>query len=167
MTTGAIRDHFRTHSRCEAVVAVLITTDALAGDSKFLGQNYAFVTPRAGFRADVSGSDGAISVNGRHNIMNAMAISAHRRSRHATHYRLSMNALHELCTLALVALAAGGRNVDLGNRRLWIRSRKDVVTVMTIGTDSGADIASCNGLCVHTLSIRKKRTIADTASLHD
>ena len=78
-----------------------------------------------------------------------------------------MNALHELRTLTLVTLAARQRNVDLGDGRLWIGSREDVVTVMTISADSSAEIALGDSFRVHTLSIRKKGTLADATALHD
>ena len=78
-----------------------------------------------------------------------------------------MDALHELCGLGLMAFTTGTRNIDLGNRRLRIGGRKDVVTLMTISTNSGRDVALRESFRVHTLAVRKKRAIADAAALHD
>jgi len=164
MTAGAVGHHLRPQSRRKTVVTIFVTTDALARDSKFLSQSYALMTPRTSISGNCRGSSSPLYR--RHNVVDAMAISADRGSRYTTGNGLPMNALHELRTLVLVTLAAGGGNVDLCDRRPWIRSREDVVAVMTVGTNGSAGIASRNGFCVHTLSIRKKGTVANAASLH-
>ena len=165
VTARAVCHYFRAQFRCEAVIAVLITTHPFPCDSEFLREGYTFVTLGASFGAD-SRCNCAVCSNRWIDIVNPMTISAHRRSRHATHYCLSMNALHELRTLALVTLAAREGNVDFGDGRLWIGGRKDVVAVMTIGTNSRAQITLRDGFCVHTFSIRKKGTLTDAAALH-
>ncbi len=78
-----------------------------------------------------------------------------------------MNTLRELRTLTLVTLATRQWNVGLGDGRLWIGSREDVVAVMTVSANSGARIALSDSFRVHTLSIRKKGTLANAAALHD
>ena len=78
-----------------------------------------------------------------------------------------MNALHKLRTLALVALAARQWNVDFGDGRLWIGGGEDVVAVMTVGTNSRADITLRDRLRVHTLSVRKKGPLTNATALHN
>lgn len=149
------------------MVTILITTDALTSDSKFFRESYAFVASRACFGSDRIRSSRAVSVDRRHDVVDAVAIRAHRRSRHTTRDGLSMNALHELRTLALMTLAARRGNIAPRNRRLRISGRKNVVALMAIGTDGSAGVSARNGPGVHALSIRKKRTVANSASLHD
>ena len=96
-----------------------------------------------------------------------MTIRAHRRARHTARHCLSVNTLYELRTLTLMALAARAGNVDFGDGRLWIGRGEDVVAVMTVGTNSSADIALRDRLCVHTLSVRKKGTLTDATALHN
>ena len=66
-----------------------------------------------------------------------------------------------------VALAARVGNVHLRNRRLLIRSRFDVVAIVTVGANCRAHVAAGDGFRVHALSIRKQWPITDAASLHD
>ena len=124
------------------------------------------MTPRTSFGSNNSRRSRAVCLNGRDNVMNSMTIRAYGRARHTTRHCLSVNTLYELRTLTLMALAARPGNVDFGNGRLWIGGGQDVVTVMTVGTHSSADIALRDRLCVHTLSIRKKGTLTDATALH-
>lgn len=78
-----------------------------------------------------------------------------------------MHALHELRAFTAVALTTGTRNVDLGNRRLWISRRQDVVTPVTVSANCGGDVALRESFRVHTLAIGKERSITDAASFHD
>ena len=78
-----------------------------------------------------------------------------------------MHALHELRGLAFMTLATRRGNVDFGNGRLRIVGGQDVVTLMTVSTNSGRDVALRESFRVHTLAVRKKRAIADAAALHD
>jgi len=101
-----------------------------------------------------------------HDVVNAVAISADRRARHATLDCLPVNTLHELSCFRSMALAAGVWNVGLGNRRLLVRCRFDIVAVMTVGAYGRAHVAARDRFGVNALSIRKKRTVADAAALH-
>ena len=105
----------RTHSRRETVIAVLITTYSLAGDSKFLSKSDAFMTSRTSFSRDHRRCRCAVCVNWCHDIVNPMAISAHGRSRYTTRHCLSVNALHKLGAFTLVTLAAREGDVDFGD----------------------------------------------------
>ena len=49
-------------------------------------------------------------------VVNTVTVCAYGRARHSPRHGLSVNALNELTSLRLVTLAAGSRNVDLGNR---------------------------------------------------
>ena len=49
-------------------------------------------------------------------VVNTVTVCTHGRARHSPRHGLSVNALNELTSLRLVTLAAGSRNVDLGNR---------------------------------------------------
>jgi len=165
MTARTVRHHFRAELRRKTVIAVAITTHALTRDSEFFRERYAFVTTRTSLSSDRRYSR-AVCSNRWIDIVNPMTIGADRRARHATHHCLPVNTLYELRALALVTLAARRRNVAFGDGRLRIGSGKDVVTVMTVGTNSRAEISLRDRFCVHTLSIRKKRTLTDPATLH-
>ena len=153
VTARTVRDDLRSHLRCEAVIAVLVTADTPAGNSEFPRESDPFMTARAGLSGHGRRSIGTRLLDWRCNSMYAMTISANWRARHATRHGLSMYALHELCTLGFVALATRGRDVDFGNRRLRVDGWKDVVAVMTVSTDSSGRIALRKGFRVYALSI--------------
>ena len=77
-----------------------------------------------------------------------------------------MNTVDEFSRFTAMTLAAGARNIDLGDRRLLIRRGLDVVTVMTVSTHCRAHVAAGNGFRVHTLAIRQEHLTADAASFH-
>src|SRR6185369_7540177 len=147
VTARTVRYHARTHARCETMIAVLITTHALTRDTKLPRERYAFMTARTSLGCKGGRSGRAVCFNRCDDVVNPMTISAHRRSRHAPGECLSMNALHELRTLTLVALAAGRGNIDLGNGRLRVGCRENVVAVMTVSANSSADVALGNSFC--------------------
>src|SRR5688572_26780926 len=135
MAACTIRDDFRSKLRRQAVVTVFVTTDTSARDSKFARESYAFMTPGTRISSHRGGSIRCCLFNGRGNSMDAVTVSANRRSRHATRHGLSMNTLHELSTFGLVAFTTGPRDVDLRNWRSRVGSGKDVVTIVAVSTN--------------------------------
>ena len=107
------------------------------------------------------------SVKRLQDVVNAVTVGADRGAADTAGQSLTVNALHEYVDFGAMAFAAGVRNVDFRDGRLLIRSRLDVVTIMTIGANRRAHVAARNGFRVHALSIGKQRSIADAASLHD
>lgn len=65
-----------------------------------------------------------------------------------------------------MTLSTGRRNVNFRNRRLCIRRRQNVVTVVTVATDRRTSVAAGHGFSVHALSIGQEGPVTDTASLH-
>ena len=53
-----------------------------------------------------------------------------------------MNALHELSCFGSMALATSVWNVGLGNRRLLVRCRFDIVAVVTVSAYGRAHVAA-------------------------
>jgi len=166
MTARAVCDHARAESRREAVIAVLVTADALAGDSKFFRQRHAFMTAGAGFSRDGGRDRGGDALDGRDDVVDAVTIGANRGTRHAARQRLAVDTLHELGSLGFVTLAARRRYVHLRDGRLRIRSGQDVVAIVAIGANGRAEISLRDGLRMHAFSIRQERTIADATALH-
>ena len=116
VTTSAVRNYFRTPSGCEAMVTITITTDTFTRNSEFLRKRHAFVAACAGVGGHCCRSVATRLFDRRPNAVDAVTVGTNWRSRYATRDSLSMNTLHELCALTLVALTTRGRDVDLGNR---------------------------------------------------
>ena len=87
-------------------------------------------------------------------VVNTVTVCAYGRARHSPRYRLSVNALNELGAFGLMTLSASRRNVDLGNGRLRIRRRQDIVTVVAVGANRGVRITARDGFRVDAFSIR-------------
>ena len=60
----------------------------------------------------------------------------------------------------------GCGNVGLGNRRLCVRRRQNVVTVVTVRADSRTRVAAGHRFCVHALSIGQEWPVTNTAAPH-
>jgi len=98
--------------------------------------------------------------------VNAVTVRADRSARHATRHRLTVNALNELSAFGSMTLSASRRDVDFRNRRLRIRCRQNIVTVVAIAANRGTCVTAGDRFRVDTFSIREKRPIANAASLH-
>lgn len=70
--------------------------------------------------------------------VNAMAIGTRRRQRVAVRNSLPVNTGHKCVFNGGVALAAGGRHVELVNRRMLIGGRKNLVRTVAVGTNRSA-----------------------------
>lgn len=116
VATRAICYYTRSHSRCQAVIAVLVTTHAFAGDAKLLRESYAFMAVCASLSGNGTRHSCGCPFDRRDDVVNPVTISANRRARHTTQHRLPVNALHELRGLSLVTLAASRWYVDFGDR---------------------------------------------------
>ena len=147
------------------MIAVLVTADTPAGDAELLSQRHAFMTLGAALSSNCRGSRG-LSVRGGVDFVNAMAVSAGRRSGHAAQDGLTVNTLHKLRALTLVTLPASRWDVNFGNRRFGIRRGLDVMTVVAICADSGVAVAVSNSPCMNAFPIRQEGPFADAASLH-
>ena len=124
------------------------------------------MTLGAAFRSHRQGNACRLLIERHVDVVNAMAVSADRRARHAAHHCLAVDALNELSRFGLMALSAGCRNIYLGNRGTGIRCRLNIVTVVTIGADRGAGVAPGDCLRVHTFPVGQKRPITNAAPPH-
>ena len=77
------------------MITVLVTANAAARNSKFLGQRYAFMTPGATFSRDGCRRRRGCLINGRFDVVYAVAVSASRSSRDPARHCLPMNTLNE------------------------------------------------------------------------
>src|SRR6185436_12996231 len=115
MATRTVGYDFRSEFGSQTVIAVFIAADTSAGDAEFLCQRHAFMTLRTTISRDGGRSRRSRVVERRVDAVNAVTVRAHRRTGHAAHDRLTVNALHELIRFGAMAFAARLRNVDPGN----------------------------------------------------
>ena len=115
VTTRTIRDHFRSHLRRQTVIAVLVTRDATARDAELFRQRHAFMAVRAAISSHRRRRLLRIPVEGLNDVVYSVTVRAHRRARHAADDGLAVDALNEFVGLGAMTLAAGIRNVDLGD----------------------------------------------------
>ena len=99
--------------------------------------------------------------------MNAVAVGADRRLPVAARDRLPVNALHVLLLDVVVALGAGGGNVELVDRRLRIGGGQDVVLAVAIGADRSFVGTGSHRFAVNALLVRIEGSGADAARRHD
>jgi len=98
------------------VIAVFVTTDASARDTKFLSQSYALMTFRARVGRHRSRSSRRRLIERHLDVVNTVTVCAYGRARYSPRHGLAVNALNKLTGFCPVTLAASSRNVDLGNR---------------------------------------------------
>ena len=149
------------------MIAVPITADTAARDAELLRQRYAFMTLCAAISTDTWRDGFFISIERHQDVVDAVTVGADRSAAYASSQSLPVNALHELVGFGSMALATGVGNVHFRNRRFLIRSRFDVVAIVTVGANCRAQVAAGDGFRVHALSIRKQWPIANATSLHD
>jgi hypothetical protein len=92
--------------------------------------------------------------------------AAHRGHVVAARNGRAVSALHKRRLHVGVALAAGYRNVELGNRRLGIGALQDVVGAMAVGTDRRVLGSSRNRFTVNALFIGAVGRGTDSAARH-
>jgi len=98
---------------------------------------HAFVAVGAGGPGDVAGKDRRLGVEVRLDGVDAVAIGADGRLEVAARHRLPMDALRVLLPDAVVALGAGGRDVELIDARFGIAGRPDLVAAVAVSADRG------------------------------
>ena len=153
VTAGAVGDRGRADFRCHAVIAGQVRTDAAAGHAEFLREPHALVAGRAGV-LHVGCGHGRVRILRRLDGVNAVAIGADRRLPVAARDGRAVNALHVLLLDVVMALGAGGRNVELVDRRLRIDGAQDVVLAVAVGADRGLVGAGGDRLAVHAFLVR-------------
>src|SRR5215472_7749019 len=166
MTTGTVGYYFLAQLRSQTVIAVFVTADPITGHAELLCQSHALMTLGTTISPDRGRNGLRRSLERPQDVMNAVTVRADRRARHAANDRLPVNALHELARFGRMALAAGVGNIDASDRRLLVRCRFDVVTVMAIGTHGRAHVSAGDGFRVHALTISQQGLITDPATLH-
>ena len=113
VAASAVGNDFRSQLGGKSVVAILVTADASAGDAELLSQRHALMTLGAAL-----GSNSRIDTGSFRwglDLVNAMTVGAGWRSGHTSQHSLTVNTLHKLGALSLVALTAGSRNIDFGD----------------------------------------------------
>ena len=78
VTARTIRNYLRPHSRREAMITIAITTHTSTRDSEFLRKRHAFMTPRATLCSDRGRGSRRCTLDGRLDVVNAMAVSTYR-----------------------------------------------------------------------------------------
>ena len=153
VATGAVGRNYRAAFRGQAVIAVEVAGDAIAGHAEFLRQTHAFVAGSAGVAGEILPGDGGVGVGGRLDGMDAVAVGADRGELVAARDGLPVNALHEsVCDIG-VALAAGGGHVELGDGRFGVAGGENFVRAVAIGADRGLLRAVGDGAAVHAVLV--------------
>lgn len=98
--------------------------------------------------------------------VNAMAVRAHRRHSVAPRNRLSVHTLIECLFDVGVALAAGRGNIELGDRRLGVVGRNDVVRSVAVRANRGFGRAICGGPSMHAVLVGEEGLGAHAIRLH-
>src|SRR5690242_16926153 len=96
-----------------------------------------------------------------------MAIRAGRRELIAARDGFAVNAGVESVLDIGVALPAGGRNIELVDRRFGLVGGQDFMRAMAIGTDGGLQGALLDGTSVHAVLIGEERLRAYAVGLHE
>ena len=112
VATGAVGGDDGTAFGGEAVIAVEIAGDAVAGDAELLREAHALVAAGADVARDVLLGDRRVGVGVPLDGVNAVAVSARRGEHVAARNCLAVNAGGESVGDVGVALAAGGRYGD-------------------------------------------------------
>ena len=115
VTTRAVGHDFRSHFRRQAVIAVFVTADAIAGDTKLLCQGYSLVALCTTVRRYCRRRRRGARIVRHGDVVNAVAIGANRRARDAADDGLAVNTLKELGRFGLMTLATGRGDIDFGN----------------------------------------------------
>ena len=117
VATRAVGGHHRSALRGQPVIAVHVSRDAVAGQPELLRQAHALVAARAGILRQVLFGNRRIGILDVLDGVDPVAIGAHRRQPVAARNSLPVDAGHERLRDLRVALAAGGRHVELVDRR--------------------------------------------------
>src|ERR1041385_3382545 len=152
MTARAVRHDFRSELRSQSVIAVAITADAPARHTELLRPRHALMTFRAAIGSDARRDRVLRSIKRHQDVVYAVTVGADGRATDAASQSLPVDTLHELVGFGAMTLAARVRNIDFRNCRLLIRSRLDVVAVVTVGANRGANVAARDRFSVHALS---------------
>ncbi len=129
-------DH-RTALRGQAVIAVHIGCDAIAGQAELLREPHALMTTRARVLGQIFPGDRRVGILVLLDGVNAVAVRAHRRQAIAARNSLPVDAGHEGLRDVGVALAAGGRHVEFVDGRMVFVGGKNLVRAVAIGTHGG------------------------------
>ena len=125
VATGAVGGDDRTALGGQAVIAVEVAGDAVAGDAELLREAHALVAAGAGVARKVLLGDRRVGIGVRLDGVDAVAIGADRGEHVAARNGLPVNAGVEGVGYIGVALAAGGRDVELLKWATWDRWRAE------------------------------------------
>ncbi len=165
VTAGAVCDRVRADFRCHAVIAGEVRRNSAAGHAKFFRQSHAFVARRAGV-LHIGCGDGRVRVLWSLDGVNAVTIGADRGLPVAAGNGRAVDALHVLLLDVIVTLGAGGRNVELVDRRLGIDGAQDVVLAVTVGANRGFLGTGCDRFAVDAFLIRSVGRSRHAAGRH-
>ena len=132
VATGAIGNRLRPGLSRQAVVAVLVTGDAVGRKVEPPVELRVAVTARAGGGGHVGHEDGRGGIPRGQNVVLAMAVGAGGRRPHPSRHRAAVDALLILSERLAVTVAAGCTHVSFGDRRAGIGGRQDIVRAVTI-----------------------------------
>ena len=144
-----------------------VSTRAAAFDAEFLREAYAFVAAGASGARKIFRGDGGVGIEMRLDGVNAVAIGADRCERIALTDGLAVNALHELGFDRLVALGAGGGNVEFENGGFVVAGAADFMHSVAIGTDGSLGGSIGDSAAVHAFFVGVKLLRALADAFHD
>ncbi len=139
--------------RGEAVVAVEVGGDAIAGDAKFFCEADTFMAARAGGLGEVLFGDRGVWIDVRFDGVDAVAIGAGGCVFVASGDGFAVDALEVSFFNAVVTLAAGVGDVEFVNGRGGIVGRENGVRVVAICADGSGFVAIFRGFAVDTLLV--------------
>ena len=112
VATGAVSYHRRAALRCQSVITIQISRNAITGHAKLLRQPHSLMAARAGCASQILLGDRRIGIDMCLDRMDAVAIRANRCQSVTATDALPVNALHEGISNRGMALAAGLRNIE-------------------------------------------------------
>ena len=167
VATGAVGGDDRAAFRGQPVIAVEVAGDTVAGHAKLLRKAHALVAAGADVAGKILLGDRRVGVGGRLDGVDAVAVGADRGELVAARDGLPVNALLEGVCDVRVALAAGGGNVELGDRRFGVAGGENFVRAVAIGADGGLLRAVGDGAAVHAVLVGDEGLRAFAVRLHE
>lgn len=135
------------------MIAGEISRGATPLNAEFLREAYSFVAARAGRLRQILRIHRRSGVEMRFDRVDSVAIGADRRHPVSVPYRLAVDAVFELLGDVLVALTAGGRNVEFKDRRFGISGIENFVRAVAIGANRGFFRTGGDRVAMHALLV--------------
>jgi len=167
VATSAIGDHLRAFPRRQPVVAGQIRGLAAPFHAEFLREPYSLMAARTGCLGYILRGDWGVGINVRLDGVNSVAVGADRRLRVAVADRLAVDALRELLLHPVMALAAGGGNVEFEDGRLVITRGANFMDSVAVRAHRRRGGSGRHRSAVDALLVGIEGLRAESRALHD